>query len=47
MQQEYCQCVEQNEHREWHDCQKEGHEEGCYVLVCTECMREYPDCKDE
>ena len=40
---ESCWCVEQDEYRQWDDCSK--HFE-CYILICTECKRRYPDCED-
>ena len=31
----------------WEDCQKVGHEEGCYVMVCPHCKTQFPDCEGE
>lgn len=30
----------------WSDCQKEGHEEGCYAVQCTACGYESLDCEE-
>jgi hypothetical protein len=31
----------------WQDCQKEGHEEGCYVMICPDCGDTLADCEEE
>lgn len=31
----------------WNDCEKEGHEEGCYVAVCNNCGDVMADCEEE
>jgi hypothetical protein len=30
----------------WEDCQLEGHEEGCFVMICP-CGTRFPDCEDK
>lgn len=39
-------CVEPDE-MTWEDCDKPGHEEGCYVMVCPGCDTRFPDCEDK
>ena len=34
------------EDQEWEDCKIEGHEEGCYVIICPDCDTMLADCED-
>lgn len=34
------------ENMAWEDCDKTGHEIGCYVLVCPDCHERFYDCED-
>ena len=43
-----CTCSDEAREKvwEWSDCQKEGHEEGCYAVRCTACGYESLDCEE-
>jgi hypothetical protein len=32
---------------EWRDCEKAGHEQGCFVAQCTNCDKQMYDCEEE
>lgn len=31
---------------DWKDCDKKGHEEGCFVASCVKCGHESSDCEE-